>query len=99
MSMNRFAKRRDKNEPELVKFAERLGAWMIRIDQPCDWLLWFRGNWQLVEIKDPACQGHSEEFTVAQRIFRAEALRRGAMLIVWRTERDVLSTLGAKVSA
>lgn len=99
MSINRFAKRRDRNEPKLVKFAERLGAWMIQIDEPCDYLLWFRGNWQLVEIKDPICEGRAQEFTEAQRIFRAEALRRGATLIVWRTDQDVLLTLGAKVSA
>jgi hypothetical protein len=99
MSINRFAKRRDKNEPQLIKFAERLGAWLIPIDEPCDWLLFWRQRWELIEIKDPNCEGHADEFTEAQKAFRAEAFRRGARLIVWRTEHDVLNTLNAKVSA
>lgn len=91
--------RRDNVEPDLVKVAQRLGAWLVKLDQPCDWLLWFRGRWDLVEIKDPGCEGHADEFTPAQRRFRAEAFRRGAPLIVWRTNDDVFKTLNGRIGA
>lgn len=92
----RYAAKRDANEPELIKLARRFGAWLIKIDQPCDWLLWFRGRWDLVEVKDPECEGRADEFTQGQRAFRAEAFRRGATLIVWRTQDDVLKTLNGR---
>jgi hypothetical protein len=90
------AKRRDIVEPALIKFARTLGAWMIKLDEPCDWLMWYRGCWELVEVKDPSVEGHADEFTTAQRAFRAEAFRRGAKLIVWRTEEDVMNSLNAR---
>lgn len=93
------AKRRDDVEPELVKLARKLGAWLIKLDEPCDWLMWYRGRWELVEIKDPSCEGHADEFTPAQRAFRAEAFRRGAKLIVWRTTDDILKSLNGRVAA
>lgn len=93
------AKRRDIVEPELIKLAIKLGAWMIKLDEPCDWLMFYRGTWQPVEIKDPVKEGHADEFTPVQRAFRAEAFRRGAKLIVWRTIDDVLYTLNGRRAA
>lgn len=93
------AKRRDSVEPELVKLARTLGAWLILLEEPSDWLMWYRGRWEPIEVKDPACQGRANEFTPAQKAFRAEATRRGAKLIVWRTQDDVLDTLNARVAA
>jgi len=93
------AKRRDLNEPELIKLARRLGAWMIKLDEPCDWLMFYRGQWQPIEVKDPTCEGRADEFTAAQRAFRAEAFQRGARLIVWRTEADVLKSLDGRRAA
>lgn len=93
------AKKRDNVEPDLIKLAQKLGAWLIKLDEPCDWLMWYRGHWGLVEIKDPSCEGHADEFTPAQRVFRAEAFRRGAKLIVWRTQDDVLNSLNGRVAA
>jgi hypothetical protein len=93
------AKRRDLVEPELVKLARTLGAWMIKLDEPCDWLMWFRGKWELVEMKDPSKEGWKDEFTNCQREFLAEAFKRGARIIIWRTEADVLTTLNAKRAA
>jgi hypothetical protein len=95
----RRAARRDAIEPELIKLARTLGAWLIELDEPCDWLLWYRGSWNLIEVKDPSCEGHADEFTPAQKAFRAEASRRGAKLIVWRDRQHVLATLGARVAA
>lgn len=93
------AKRRDIVESELVKLARKLGAWMIKLDEPCDWLMFYRGRWEPVEVKDPACEGHADEFTPAQRAFRAEAFRRGAKLIVWRTQDDVITCLNGRLAA
>lgn len=95
----RHAARRDENEPELVALARTLGAWMIKLHEPTDWLMWYRGRWEPVEIKDPSVQGHANEFTMAQRTFRVEAFKRGVKLIVWRTREDVLKTCNARVSA
>lgn len=93
------AKRRDIVEPELVKLARTLGAWLIKLDEPTDWLMWYRGRWEPVEVKDPSCEGHTDEFTPAQRAFRAEAFQRGAKLIVWRTREDVLNSLNSRIAA
>ncbi len=95
----KHAKRRDLCEPELIKLARTLGAWMIKLDEPCDWLMWYRGSWELVEIKDPSCEDHADEFTPAQRAFRAEAFRRDAKLVVWRTREDVIQTLNGRIAA
>lgn len=93
------AKRRDIVEPELVKLARTLGAWMIKLDEPCDWLMWYRGNWQPVEVKDPSCEGHADEFTSAQLGFFGEAFRRGAKIVVWRTRENVIQTLNGRIAA
>ena len=93
------AKRRDDVEPELVHLARKLGAWLVKLDEPCDWLMWYRGRWEPVEVKDPSCEGHADEFTPAQRVFRAEAFRRGARLIVWRTRENVIQTLNGRIAA
>lgn len=96
--MKRYG-RRDKNEPELILLAESLGGWMIKTDHPSDWLCWFREDWDVVEIKRPDKEGWKSEYTPAQLTFRAEAARRGARLVTWRTSEDVLKHMGAKVAA
>ncbi len=95
----RHAARRDANEPELVKIARQLGAWMVEIHEPCDWLMWYRDRWDLVEIKAPSCEGHAHEFTAAQRAFRAEAMRRGARLLVWHTLDELLESVQGRIAA
>lgn len=99
MSMPRYRARRDDNDSVLAVFAAGLGPWLIRTDFPADYLVWFRGQWDLVEIKDPAKQGWASEFTDAQKAFRREAALRGARLIVWRTRADVLAYVGAREAA
>ena len=93
--MKRYAARRDNVELELIRFARQLGAWLVQTDWPCDWILWWRGHWELVEIKDPEKEGHKDEFTPAQWEFRKEAQERGARLVIWRRDADVLATLNA----
>jgi hypothetical protein len=95
----RRAARRDITEPEIIRFARELGAWLVPLDEPVDWLLAWRGQWYLVEIKQPHREGHLHEFTEAQRQFQRQCGERGMRIHVWRTDADVLATLGAKVGA
>jgi hypothetical protein len=86
-------------DPELAAFARQLGAWLIPLDEPCDYLLAWQGKWHLIEIKDPDKRGHADEFTNAQQRFHREASERGMPIVIWRTDADVLATLGARRAA
>jgi hypothetical protein len=94
LSLNRHAKRRDRNEPELVKLAKSLGAYLYRTDKPGDWLLGFRGTWIVVEIK-----GEDGSPTPDQIAFSREARARRLPYWTWRTDEDVMRDLGARRAA
>lgn len=96
MSLNRRAKRRDNNEPQLKSVATSLGWWLISLDKPVDFLGYRRGQWHVIEIKNPDCEGHADEFTPEQQIFHADAKHRQAPVLIWRTVDDVLRSSGAK---
>lgn len=51
MSLNRYAKKRDISEPEIVTALIGCGFSVERIDTPCDLLVGFRGRTFLVECK------------------------------------------------
>lgn len=87
------AARRDNNESILVDTARRLGALMVFIGHPCDWLLGFRGRWYVVEIK--ALRG---TYTDSQKVFIDHCQRHDLPFLTWRTEEDVYDSLGAKLS-
>lgn len=95
----RYALRRDSNDKPLANFARALGWWLHKTHTPGDYLGAFRGVWHVVEIKDPAKEGHADEFTDAQREFHAEAFRRGLSIKVWRTREDVVRDSGGRVAA
>lgn len=99
MSMPRHAARRDSNEQALISLAERLGWWLTKLDTPCDFLGCRRGVWFPIEIKRPERENHADEFTPQQKIFHVDAFRRGARVLVWRTESDVMADSGARPSA
>lgn len=96
--MPKYAGRRDLNESPLIEVARQLGWWMIKQDKPTDWLGWFR-IWHVVEIKNPDCEGHADEYTPKQKRFHKEAKERGAPILVWRTENDILRDSQARRSA
>ncbi len=50
MSLNRYAKKRDANEPEIVAALEAVGAEVMRLDV-VDLLVYFRGALYLLEVK------------------------------------------------
>lgn len=62
------------------------------------WVSW-RGYWTLVEIKNPDCEGHKDEYTPDQILLMARLRERYIRWWTWRTEGDVLRDLGAKRSA
>lgn len=94
----RYAKRKDENENELVKLARSIGA-LVWMDPPLEgWVFW-HGKWTPFEIKIPEREGTKKEFTERQVKFRMVANERGAPHWVWRTEADVLFSLGARRSA
>lgn len=64
MSLNRYAKRRDANEPEIVGALQKIGAQIWYMDIPADLLVSFRRRWYLVECKMP---GHENELTETQK--------------------------------
>jgi hypothetical protein len=97
--MPRYNARRDDNDSDLAILASGLGAWLTRTNWPTDYLCWFRDRWDLVEIKRPDKEGWASEYTPKQLTFRADAQRRGARLIVWRTRADVLAYVGAREAA
>lgn len=51
MSLNRHAKRRDANEPEIIQLFQTLGASVYRVDQPTDLIVGYKGRNALVEVK------------------------------------------------
>jgi len=53
VSINRFSKRRDFNEPEIIARFKELGCTVYRIDLPCDLLVFKDGTVKLAEVKQP----------------------------------------------
>ena len=51
MSLNRWAKRRDANEPEIIEAFEKLGFSVVRLDLPCDLIVGRHNRSYLVEVK------------------------------------------------
>lgn len=97
--MPRYAGKRDSNEEPLVQLAETLGWWMHKSQEIGDWTGWRRGQWHVIEIKNPDQQGHADEFTPKQRLLHAEAHKRGARILVWRTKDDVFRDSNARATA
>jgi hypothetical protein len=53
MSLNRYAARRDDNEPDIVEALEKVGADVERLKQPCDLLVLFRYRFFPMEVDNP----------------------------------------------
>lgn len=66
MSLNRHNPRRDANELAIVKALEKVGANVVRLDQPCDLLVHYRKAITLLEVKDPAKPPSARRLTASQ---------------------------------
>jgi len=91
----RRAAKRDANEPALVKFARQIGA-HLELAPPLDWWCFWRGQWTPVEIKNP---DGLNRYTDEQILFLARCKERNAPVWTWRTEDDVLNSLGGRRAA
>ncbi len=61
---------------------------------PLDWWVGFRGRWYPLEIKT-----ENGVYTALQKRFLAQCEASGLPVWIWRTEYDVMRSVGAKVSA
>ena len=88
----RRAKRRDGNEAAIVAALEKVGAFVIRLDEPVDLLVGYRNRWLLLEVKDPKGRNRLED---SQRKFFARL--EGTALSAWvvRDELEALTAIGA----
>jgi len=90
----RYASRynhRDANERTLVQIAERLGV-VWQEGGPLDGWVFRRGHWEPVEIKNPDGRNRLQP---RQKEFIEMCRRIGASVHIWRSEGDVLASLGA----
>lgn len=93
MGLNRYAQRRDANEPQLVTIARQLGAQLEKAG-PLDFWCGWRGKWFPVEIKTP-----TGKYTPEQVLFMARCTEHQNPHVTWRTAEDVLASLGARQTA
>lgn len=63
----RRAAKRDANEQEIVAALRTAGAYVCRLDRPCDLLVLFRQRWFTLEVK--AKRGSTRAHQEAQRRF------------------------------
>lgn len=91
MSMPRQAARRDACEPEIITAARKLGVRAWQLTTPVDWLVLVGGVWFPAEIKDPAKEGHKDEFTPQQQIFLTDAANARGQVLIWRTVNDMVA--------
>jgi hypothetical protein len=85
----RAAKRDDAEEP-IVEALLKVGAYVVRLDQPCDLLVQFRNRWFTLEVKTGnrgtrKCQTAQREFLELTNT------------PVVRTPLDALSAIGAVI--
>lgn len=89
---------RDANEGPLIALAQQLGGQFLA-GPPLDGWLWARGKWLPVEIKRPEREGAAREYTPLQKRFISWCALHNAPWHIWRDDKDVLRTFGARVSA
>ena len=96
MSLNRHAKSRDINEPEIVAALRAVGATVFQLDKPVDLLVGYKGHTLLMEVKQPGLKKRSGNFThdltPDQSKFFAEW--RGGELVSVRSVEQALACLG-----
>ena len=97
LSLNRFAKRRDKSEPPIIQALEAAGFEVWPLDKPCDLAVrkqgWPPGIVQLLECKTP----RSKKGTIAKDKRRAAQVNflatTGTPIV--RTPLEALKAVGA----
>jgi hypothetical protein len=65
MTLNRYAKRRDENEPPIVKALRKAGVKVWYLDRPLDLLTGYKKEFRFLEVKKDS----KEDFTDDQAEF------------------------------
>lgn len=89
----RRAAKIDDNQQSVVSALRKAGAWVQSIGQPWDLLVYFRGVWHVLEVKDGAKQPCKQELSPAQLDTLANLRLCGVKLV--RNEREALEAVGA----
>lgn len=84
MSLNRYAKRRDKNERELIDVARAMGV-LVKQAPPLDLWAYIGGKWVPVEVKDG-----NAKLTEAEQRFIDECHAKNAPYRIWREVDDIV---------
>lgn len=87
MSINRYAKKRDMAEPEVVSTLEQCGFSVERIDRPVDLLVGLRGQTWLVEVKSSE-KGYGKSLNANQQDFSDRW--RGSKIVILRSSQDAM---------
>lgn len=95
MSLLRRAKRRDANEPEIVKALQQVGAYVQRMDKPVDLLVGFRSRWVWLEVKDGAKTAGNRPLTEDQIEFLRDCQGYGLPACVVTSVSEALAAIGA----
>lgn len=72
MSLSRYAKRRDKNETQIIKALEALGCIVWQLDRPVDLLIGRKHYFALIEVKDGSLTPSRRVLTPGQIKFFGE---------------------------
>jgi len=88
VSLARYAKRRDANERPIIEAMERVGAEVWVTDRPADLLVWFRGQWHVLEAK--VARGRLSKLQAEER---AEGRCQGIRIV--RSPVEALQAIGA----
>lgn len=90
--------RKDGNQPDLVKLFVKVGGyWMPHANKPFDgWAYHDHFGFMPVEIKLRSREGHANEYTDRQRKLMLTMRERGIPWLVWRTDEDVLRSVGKR---
>lgn len=86
----RRAAKRDISEREIVNALEQAGATVMRLDQPCDLLVGYRGRTHLVECKSSA-KGYGKALNPNQQEFNDGW--RGGKLVILRSAQEAIDWL------
>lgn len=92
MSLNRYDKRRDANEKEIVLALRCAGAHVFLLDRPVDLLVGYGGVSHLIEVKIE----EGGRLTTPQRDFIKRWTGKGGDVHVVRTVDEALAAIGAK---
>ena len=96
MTLNRYAKRIDANQPEIVSGLRHMGAAVWVLSTPADLLVGARGRFLTAEIKDGEKPPSRRQLTPEEAAYAGTCERLGLPHFVWLSLEDAIQdTFGA----